>query len=188
MYVCEKLVMDSMLGFPILVQLIVGSLRFVFIFGGAFFLLWYYLKHTRKTEPVQQAPDARHMLMPLRLQAFERFVLFLERVHPTNLIMRLNSPELSAKQLQSLVARTIREEFEYNLSQQLYISVPLWEMIRNAKEETIAMVNQAASELADEATAADLVKKIFSLTIEKGKLPVEEALDEIKLELQRNIS
>jgi hypothetical protein len=162
-----------------------GFFRFLFVFGGAFFLLWYYLKQTKKTDPVVVNNHDHETILPLRLQAYERFVLFLERIHPSNLMLRLNNSDLSAKQLQSLLVRTIREEFEYNLSQQLYVSGNSWELIKNAKEETIAMINHASSGLPDEAPSADLVKMVFEVAISKGKLPVETALEEIKNELQR---
>ncbi|MEI7727646.1 MAG: hypothetical protein WCK09_21235 [Bacteroidota bacterium] len=170
---------------PFFFHLIGGFLRFLFVFGGAFFLLWYYLKNTRKPAPVIENNHDHATILPLRLQAYERFVLFLERIHPSNLIMRLNNPELTALQLQSLLVRTIREEFEYNLSQQLYVSGNSWELIKNAKEETIAMINQATSGLFEVAQSADLVKMVFELAISRGKLPVEIALEEIKQELQR---
>jgi hypothetical protein len=99
--------------------------------------------------------------------------------------MRLSSPDLTAAQLQLLLVRTIREEFEYNLSQQLYVSQNSWELIKNAKEETIAMVNNASSGLDENAMSSDLVKKIFDLAVTRGKLPVETALDEIKSELRK---
>jgi hypothetical protein len=171
--------------FPFLFHLIGGLLRFLFVFGGLFFLLWYYLKSTRKPAPVVVNNQDHQTILPLRLQAYERFVLFLERIHPSNLVMRLNNPDLTAMQLQSLLVRTIREEFEYNLSQQLYISGNAWELIKNAKEETIAMINHASSGLSENAQSADLVKKVFEVAISKGKLPVETALEEIKQELQK---
>jgi hypothetical protein len=185
-YLCHK--SNPMHGppqFPFLFHLIGGLLRFLFIFGGLFFLLWYYLKQTRKPAPVVVNNQDHQTILPLRLQAYERFVLFLERIHPSNLLMRLNNPDLTAIQLQSLLVRTIREEFEYNLSQQLYISGNAWELIKNAKEETIALINHATSGLPDHALSADLVKKVFEVTISKGKLPVETTLEEIKKELQR---
>jgi hypothetical protein len=101
------------------------------------------------------------------------------------MMMRLNNPDLTVAQMHSLLLRTIREEFEYNLSQQLYVSGNAWELIKNAKEETIALINQASSGLPDNAPSADLVKKVFEIAISKGKLPVETALEEIKKELQR---
>ncbi len=170
---------------PVLFHMAVGALRFIFIFGGAFFLLWYYLKQTRKPLPAAPSNQDHATILPLRLQAYERFVLFLERIHPSNLVMRLNSPDLTAVQMQSLLVRTVREEFEYNLSQQLYVSGNSWELIRNAKEETIALINHASSGLPENAMSSELVKKIFEVAISRGKMPVETTLEEIKKELQR---
>ena len=170
---------------PFLFHLAGGFIRLLCLFGGAFLLLWYYLKQTRKPAPVAATNQEQQTILPLRLQAYERFVLFLERIHPSNLMMRLNGADLSASQLQSLLVRTIREEFEYNLSQQLYVSAKSWELIKNAKEETIAMINAASSELSAEAGSADLVKMVFEVAISRGKLPVETTIDEIKRELQQ---
>lgn len=177
--------MDLPFDHPFFFHLTEGSLQFLVVFGGAFFLLWFYLRNTRKPSPPAVNNHDHATILPLRLQAYERFVLFLERIHPSNLIMRLNSPDLTSFQLQSLLVRAIREEFEYNLSQQLYVSGNSWELIKNAKEETIAMINQASSGLAEDASAADLVKMVFEVTISRGKLPVETAIEEIKRELQR---
>ena len=170
---------------PSIFHLIGRLLHVLILFAGAFFLLWYYLKHTRKTYPEAPKNEDQKIILPLRLQAYERFVLFLERIHPSNLIMRLNSPELSAYQLQSLLVRTIREEFEYNLSQQLYISNHAWELIKNAKEETISMINQASAKVGEQAHSSEFVREIFEVSISRGKLPVDLALEEIKTELHR---
>ncbi|MCX6279804.1 MAG: hypothetical protein NT004_17175 [Bacteroidetes bacterium] len=180
--------MQGLVEYSLVFAMIGGFLRFIVLFGGAFFLLWYYLKKTRKEVPVISHPAENNVLVPLRLQAYERFVMFLERIHPSNLVMRLNNPDLTALQLQSLVVRAIMEEFDYNLSQQLYISNSLWELIKNSKEETIALINQASSQLPEGSMSGDLVKNVFSIAISKSKLPTEEALDEIKHELRRNFS
>jgi len=170
---------------PALFHLLGGIIWLLLIFGGAFFLLWYFLKQTRKAIPAAVSKEDQKVILPLRLQAYERFVLFLERIHPSNLVMRLNSPDLTAYQLQSLLVRTIREEFEYNLSQQLYVSQHAWELIRNAKEETIAMINQASANVGEQTHSSDLVKGIFDIAVSKGKLPLDLALEEIKKELQK---
>jgi len=170
---------------PSLFHLMGGFLRFLFVFGGAFFLLWYYLKQTRKPAPGAGNSQDHVTILPLRLQAYERFVLFLERIHPSNMVLRLNGPDLSALQLQSLLTRTIREEFEYNLSQQLYVSQHAWELIRNAKEETISMINQASARTVESAPSSELVKEIFEMSVARGKLPVDTAIEEIKKELQK---
>jgi hypothetical protein len=178
--------MYPLIDHPIIFHFLGGLLCFICFFGGAFFLLWYYLKHVQKPPVPFAVREDQKIILPLRLQAYERFVLFLERIHPSNLALRLNNPELTSAQLQSLLVRTVREEFEYNLSQQLYVSVHTWELIKNAKEEMVALINQASMKAGDEAMASDLVKTIFEIMVEKGKLPSELALDEIKTELQRN--
>jgi len=172
-------------GYPPLFHILGEIIRFLLLFSGAFFLLWYYLRETRKPVPSGVSNDDKKVILPLRLQAYERFVLFLERIQPSNLVMRINSGELTSLQLQSLLVRTIREEFEYNLSQQLYVSQHSWELIRNAKEETIAMINQASANVGEQAHSSDLVKGIFDIAVSKGKLPLDLALEEIKKELQK---
>jgi len=157
---------------------------FTLVFCGVLFLLKYYF--SGKKEPLNpSAGNAQKIILPLRLQAYERIVLFLERINPSVLVMRLNRPELSATELQSLLLKTIRDEFEYNLSQQLYISLSSWEMIRNAKEETIRLINTTAGKMNEHAASADLVRAILEASLEKEKLPVSVALEEVKKEIQR---
>jgi hypothetical protein len=129
--------------------------------------------------------EEQKIILPLRLQAYERIILFLERISPNNMIMRLNKPEMSSFQLQSALIKTIREEFEYNLSQQLYISLKGWELVKNAKEETIKLINVASGKIPETASAGELVKIIFDLALEKNRLPVDVAIDEIKKEIQK---
>ena len=177
--------MHSPVDHPVFFHFAGGILRFLLLFGGAFFLLWYYLKKTQKPLPPPAYNQDHATLLPLRLQAYERLVLFLERIHPSNLVMRLNSPDSSAVQLQSAMVRAIREEFEYNLSQQLYVSANAWEQVKNAKEATIALINHAASGLPETAVSADLVKKVFDVAISRGKLPLEATLEDLKKEVQK---
>lgn len=130
--------------------------------------------------------EEQKIILPLRLQAYERIILYLERITPNNLIMRLNRPDLNAIQFQSLLIKTIREEFEYNLSQQLYISSKAWELVKNAKEETITMINQASSKVTETTGSAELVRVLFEQYLGKEKNPVDIALDEVKMEIQKS--
>jgi hypothetical protein len=149
-------------------------------------LLRVYLNRPKQSSGNQMIMEEQKIILPLRLQAYERIVLFLERITPNNLIMRLNRPEMNAMQFQSLLIRTIREEFEYNLSQQLYISSKAWELVKNAKEETISMINQASSKVNETANSADLIRILFEEFLGKDNLPVDQALDEVKKELQKS--
>jgi len=144
---------------------------------------WFSLKKQPSGHAVQG--EEQKIILPLRLQAYERIILFLERISPNNLIMRMNKQEMSSIQLQSALVKVIREEFEYNLSQQLYISLKAWELVKNAKEETIKLINMASCKIPETAPSGELIKNILDLAIEKERLPVNDAIDEIKKEIQK---
>lgn len=124
-------------------------------------------------------------VLPSRLHAYERMTLFLERMSPQNLLVRLNTTSIPAKDFQQLLLAEVRNEYNHNVSQQVYISEEVWELIKNAKEDLIVSINDAASELGDEATSLDLSKKIFEKTMAKAADPLAHALTELKREIQR---
>jgi len=123
--------------------------------------------------------------LPARLQAYERMTLFLERIAPQNLLIRLNNPGFSARDFHKVVLDEIRNEYNHNVSQQVYMGEDVWSQIRNAKEDLVIVVNEAASTLAPEATSMDLSKKIFEMVMEKKVDLISYALTELKKEIQQ---
>jgi hypothetical protein len=101
----------------------------------------------------------------LRLQAYERLVLLTERIALPNLISRLSQPNISAFEMKMILTENIKHEFEYNSTQQLYVSPVSWDAVRNLKEQSIMLVNQVAASLPDTASASDLNKKILELLL-----------------------
>lgn len=126
------------------------------------------------------------MITPIRLQAYERLCLFLERIMPNNLILRLNDSNYSYKEFQQVLIAGVREEFNHNLSQQVYVSDAVWELTRNAMEDVIITINQAAGEMSEKAQSKDLAKKIFEMQVEKKTDPVNTALAALKQEIRLN--
>ena len=124
-------------------------------------------------------------ILPNRLQAYERICLFLERISPPNLLLRLNNPIYSARELHKILLDEIRNEYNHNVSQQIYMSEDVWNMVRNAKEDLTIMINEASSALTPEASGLDLSRKIFELTLEKSVEPISHALSELKKEIQQ---
>lgn len=122
--------------------------------------------------------------LPVRLQAYERLALLLERISPDSLVMRSFSDKMSAQQFQSKLTQSIRDEFEHNYAQQVYVSANLWKVIRKAKEETIQIVNLSAGKVGKDASAVDLSKEIFDLTGQLDNIPTHVALDYLKQEVQ----
>lgn len=124
-------------------------------------------------------------VLPIRLQAYERMTLFLERTSPQNLLIRLNSPGLTAREFQKLLLDEIRSEYNHNVSQQVYISEGVWSLIKSAKEDLTMMVNDAAAQVTADASSIDLAKRIFELALEKNVDPIGHALSELKKEIQQ---
>lgn len=124
-------------------------------------------------------------LLPNRLQAYERMVLFLERMSPQNLLVRLNVNGMSAREFHQLLLAEIRNEYNHNVSQQLYISENAWNLIKGAKEDLIVSINEAAGEMLPEATSLDLSKRIFEKSVNKQVDPLNHALSELKKEIQQ---
>ncbi|WP_428654740.1 hypothetical protein [Runella sp.] len=123
--------------------------------------------------------------LPIRLQAYERMCLFLERISPNNLIIRLNGSATQAIEFQQILMCEVREEFNHNLSQQVYMSHEAWEQVRAAQQEVITLINQAASEIASDAAPLELSKKIFEKIIKENRNPTALALRTIKDEIQQ---
>jgi hypothetical protein len=99
----------------------------------------------------------------LQLTAYERLALLAERSKLTNLITKLFQSNYSAKEMQQLLTATIREEYEYNISQQLYVKPEIWDAVTKMKEQSIYIVNQVGATLPPNANALDLNKHLLEL-------------------------
>lgn len=126
----------------------------------------------------------REVLLPIRLQAFERVVLFLERITPNNLLLRLNDSRYSAREFQQVLVHEVREEYNHNLSQQVYMSDESWSQVRAAMEEVIALINGAAESLPEEARSLELSRAVLQKAIDNQKDPTGQALYRIKQEIR----
>ncbi len=120
-----------------------------------------------------------------RLEAYQRVILLMERINPHSLIMRTFNPKSSAKEFQSSLLSSIRNEFDHNVAQQMFISVQGWEMVKKSKEETVKIINLAAKQLEEDASATDLSTKIFELIAEIGELPTDITVNQLKQEFQK---
>jgi hypothetical protein len=123
-------------------------------------------------------------LLPIRLQAYERMALFLERISPNNLLIRLNGQTPNVLSFQQLMLSEIREEFSHNLSQQVYMSDEAWTTVKNAMNETVALINLSAKDLSPDAPAIELSKRVFEIMMSKEVNPSDEALKFIKQEIR----
>jgi hypothetical protein len=133
---------------------------------------------------IELKKERQSFFLPNRVEAYQRAVLLMERISPNSLVMRLHNPGLPAKMMQAELLKAIREEYDHNVAQQIFISPKAWEMVRNSKEETIKIINIAGGQMSDISMALDLSAKIFEITAEVGQLPTEITTEFLKRELQ----
>ena len=129
------------------------------------------------------AVDRQKISTPIRLQAYERLVLYLERISPESLLIRVNQPNLTAKKLQSNLLTNIRTEWEHNLSQQLYISNKAWSIVKNAKENVIKLINTCSDKIEGDKPSILLSKIILERLVELDEHPTNKAIEFLKKEV-----
>ncbi|MFC2112614.1 hypothetical protein ACFLTA_05030 [Bacteroidota bacterium] len=154
------------------------------VFLTAFVLIRGFLKSEEMRRDKEIYESTMKTLLPIRLQAYERIALLLERISPESLVMRVNQPAMTAKQFHAELLASIRAEFEHNLSQQVYISNEAWELIRTARGNVINLVNTAADQIKEDATALTLSQKIFEQVVQLKNPPTQDALEFMKKEIR----
>ena len=172
----------------IIIILVVAVLATIALTGYIYYLLTKrYFDNQQKTQMLQMRIDehreAVKLVTPIRLQAYERMALYLERISPESLVLRCYQPGMDTKLLQGVMTKTIRDEWEHNLSQQVYISSEAWRRIRQAKDEMMGVINSAAITIPDDADPTRLASAIFA-TIAEGQVPTASALEFLKQEMR----
>ena len=139
-------------------------------------MLTFYLLYSK--QDTRKKVDPAYNTRPLQLQAYERLVILTERVALPNIVSRANQPGLTAREMQLLMLESIKQEFEYNSSQQIYVSPVAWQAVNNLKEQNMLIINQIAQTLPTDARGYDLGKRIMEVILAQDK----NALHSIVLE------
>jgi hypothetical protein len=141
----------------------------------------------RNEEKRRQSEFNMHIsddILPVRLQAYERSILLLERISPDSMLLRVSRNEYSARQLQQELLSSITSEFEHNIAQQTYMSSEAWDKVRTAKNQVINLINDTASEVKPDASGTTLGKLILERLAELKNSPSREAIDFLKREVK----
>ncbi len=127
--------------------------------------------------------DNQEITVRLRLQAYERLIVFIERIHPRQLIPRVYQSGMNVAELQATLLFNIRTEFEHNLSQQIYTTTRVWETVRGVKEQEMNMINTIAQQLNPEAPGRELHQRIVDYILtQEDEIPTDIALQMISEE------
>ena len=155
------------------------------VFIAVYFVLKKVLENETEKRMLELKREKANDFTPLRLQAYERLILLLERISPNNMVLRVHKKGMSARFFQLELIKTIRAEYEHNLTQQLYVSSSSWRIVTGAKEEMLKLVSLAASGLEKEATAEDLSAVLIKNTAEVQNLPTKVAIEFLKKEVRK---
>ena len=156
-----------------------------------FFTSWILLKNMIKNSEDKRRYELilqnSRTVTPIKLQAYERIVLFLERISLESLIVRVSLSDMNASQLHTALITTIRSEFEHNLSQQIYMSRQAWEVVRNARSNMIKLINSEFEKLPANSSSLALSKQLLEKIMELEQEPTRAAIDYVKTEVGRII-
>lgn len=146
---------------------VIGLLAVVFLA-----MAWMIAEFTGMKNEIRDRTGINNETLKLQLQAYERLTVLAERISLQNLISRIPAGTLSARDMHRALIETIKNESEYNNSQQIYVTAESWRAVSNLKEQNIYIINQLAAMLPAEATALDLNKQIveYLLSNEKASL------------------
>lgn len=175
----------------ILLEILKYILPAVIVFVGVYFILNSFLQGFFDNEQrkllTKYKTDNSKLITPVRLQAYERMILYLERISLNNLVMRTYTSGMSATKLQAEMLKIIRNEFDHNVSQQLYIKTKTWELIKSAREENVKVINSCVGQLNDDSSGLELSQFILELVGRAEKLPTDVAIEALKIDLDKAI-
>ena len=134
-----------------------------------------------RSPAVELKLQAMKIIMPLKVQAYERFLLYLERVQLPQLVKRVYAPGIEKGVFHLQLLQNVREEFEHNLAQQLYVANTTWNAVQNAKEELVNQINSTFEQLNDEEDVAILAQALVALP----NPMVEQAIAILKRDFER---
>ena len=126
--------------------------------------------------------ENQKLALPIRLQAYERMVLLLERINPSQLLLRIAPPSTSKQDYATLLAHQIQTEFEHNLTQQIYVTAETWNMILKAKNSTVQMIRKNA--IREDIADANKLREAIMIELTEVEAPSSIAISFIKEELK----
>ena len=170
-----------------LIDLLQITIPSLLVFLTAWLILRNLLKNDQDKRRQELILQNSRTITPIRLQAYERIVLFLERISLESLLVRTNNSGMNVAQLHSALLNSIRSEFEHNLSQQIYMTQQAWEIVKNARSSTIKLINTEFEKMKEDASGLEYSRKLLERVMQLEKEPTRTAIEFIKAELQKII-
>jgi hypothetical protein len=166
-------------------QMLMYTVPSVVVGAIAYLLVHRLLQNEQNRHLMEVKKENLKYSTPIIFGAHERLILFLERMQMSAVVSRVHKAGMSARLLQTALINEIKTEFEYNLSQQLYVSKNSWEIVKKAKEESMKLVSMGMMKLQDGATSIDLAREVLTLTASQEQDWTQKAIDVLKADLRK---
>ena len=154
------------------------------VFAATYFLVQRFLTNEQSRRDFELKKANQSAITPIKIQAYERVVIFLERIHPNTLVVRVNKHGMNSQVLHQELVKAIKTEYEHNLAQQIYMSHNAWELVKNGKEEIIKLINISATKVPHDSNSNELAMMVLNITANLEKrMPSEIALEYLKKEI-----
>ena len=148
-------------------------------------IAWLLAEFNGMKELLKERLGLNNETMKLKLQAYERLTLYAERAGLKNLVSRLHSEDTSARQMQIELLQTLNSEYEYNISQQIYVTPELWKAVTKLRDQNIFIINQIAATLPANASAMDLSKSLLEYSMTNNAEINKIVLEALQYEAQK---
>ncbi|MCB9251342.1 MAG: hypothetical protein H6605_02685 [Flavobacteriales bacterium] len=169
--------------FTVIVDILKFIIPSIIVFSATYIMMRQFLEEDYKKKLLEIKEKNTGVITPLKLQAYERFTILLERIAPENMVVRLSQPRQTAAELRQLIIRNVAEEFNHNISQQIYISTQGWELINLIKEQILNIVDISYKKLDENAKGADLGKAIINELMSNEIHPTRSGIEFLKKEI-----
>lgn len=152
------------------------------VMATAWVVLYKLLREEKDRRDFELRKDTRKEITPIRLRGYERLALLLERTQPEHILRDINLTDMTVQELQVTLIKTIRMEFDHNLSQQIYVSDFTWESILQVQEEMIRFINTGAATFPANAPALPFAQQLITVYQTNGETPSQLAQKRLRTE------
>lgn len=168
----------------LIIELVKITLPAGFVLYGMYLAIKAFLNKDMNQRLLELRAKDKEIISPIRLQAYERLAILMERMTPSNLFPRLDNPEFNVAVFQHVLLTEIKQELSHNYSQQVYVSDEAWRAVKDAVNKLTTIVNESSATLNPEDPSVELAKKVFEFVLENDDDFTGTALTILKDEVQ----
>ncbi|WP_242927760.1 hypothetical protein [Pontibacter vulgaris] len=173
--------MDQILIF--IIDILKITLPALIVAAAMYYLVKKHFERDYKIRLLELRQKNVEVVVPIRLQAYERVVLLLERITPSNLLLRVSGSGHTASDYHRTLLAEIRNEFNHNMSQQVYMTDQAWQQVKHAREEVVNLINTSYQSLEDKSKGTDLAKRVLENVLTGEIDPTGRAINFLKQEI-----